>query len=192
MDFRSKCKRCSKGSHCCIFKNNLGFTFIGITDARNIKKIIKRNYDYFLDYTPLKKKTINALKNCNPSLEGALRLSQLDNDGRILRLKTKNDGRCIFLNDSGRCDVYSLRPKVCRIYPFWAIKLINSRIKIIEHDPLLDCPIIINAGNRQIDVEKILSKKQILEIKRVFKCIGKEDLFYKRKKAILQRFITKG
>ncbi|HLC65595.1 MAG TPA: YkgJ family cysteine cluster protein [Candidatus Nanoarchaeia archaeon] len=184
------CKKCRKD--CCIFKNNLGFTFIGITDARNIKKIIKRDYDYFLDYTPLKKKTINTLKNCDPSLEGALRFSQLDNDRRILRLKTKNDGRCIFLNDSGRCNVYSLRPKVCKIYPFWALRLINGRIKIIGHDPLTNCPIITTAGNGQADVDKILSNKQILEIKRVFKCIEKEDLFYKRKKAILQRFIAKG
>jgi Fe-S-cluster containining protein len=184
MDFRKRCKTCSKASHCCIFKSNLGFTFIGISDAKRIRSRIKKDYDYFLEFSPLKKRQVNALKNCDPSLEGALRLSELDKNNRILRLKTKEDGRCIFLNNRGVCDVYTLRPNVCRIYPFWGMRLISGRIKIIAHDESPNCPII---GRGHKEAEEILSKKQILELKGVFKCIEKEDIFYK--KATLQGII---
>jgi len=176
MDFMGKCTRC--GSDCCIFKDNLGFAFIGIGDARKIKKAIKWDYCYFLDFSPLKKKTVAALRTCDPSLEGALRFSQLDNKGRILRLKTRRGARCIFLNESNGCDIYSHRPNVCRIYPFWAIRLISNRIKVIEHDPLPICQIIAEAA----DAVKSLSRTEILKIKRVFKSIEKENSLYQKHK----------
>jgi hypothetical protein len=31
-------------------------------------------------------------------------------------LKNRN-GRCVFLDDAGRCTVYSIRPEGCRLYP---------------------------------------------------------------------------
>jgi hypothetical protein len=50
-----------------------------------------------------------------------------------------------------------------------------------------NCPIIKSAGGH---MEKILSKKQILELKGVFKCIEKEDSPYKKQKARLGELLT--
>ena len=162
--------------------NNLGFTFVSMAEARKIKKRINKGFDHFLDFSPLNKKTVSALKNCDPSLEGALRYSQLDAKGRILRLKTKKDSRCIFLNDKGKCDIYTLRPKVCKIYPFWAMRLINGKIKVIEHDPEPRCPVIAKAKVGQLDIERKLFKKQVLAIKKIFYKIEKESAAYKKAK----------
>jgi uncharacterized protein len=34
-------------------------------------------------------------------------------------LVEKPDGRCIFLGDDRRCEVYDVRPRQCRTFPFW-------------------------------------------------------------------------
>ena len=31
-----------------------------------------------------------------------------------------DDGRCVFLNDRGECNIYPVRPVQCRTYPFWS------------------------------------------------------------------------
>ena len=36
-----------------------------------------------------------------------------------LVLACGEDERCIFLDDGGRCRIYSVRPLQCRTYPFW-------------------------------------------------------------------------
>lgn len=36
-----------------------------------------------------------------------------------LVVQSRKDGRCIFLDDRGRCSVYPARPRQCRSYPFW-------------------------------------------------------------------------
>ncbi len=174
MYFESNCKKCRKDKHCCIFKNNSGFVFVGIQDARNIKRRIKKDYNYFLDYSPLPKKVIKRLKHGDPALEGKIRYSQLDKN-RLLRLKTKKEGRCVFLNRFGKCSVYRVRPNICRIFPFWAIKLNNGRIKVIEHDPYPKCSVI-----KSKDIEEILSKKEASAIKKIFKNIEKENDYYKK------------
>ncbi len=185
MYFETDCKKCKKNIHCCIFKNNSGFTFIGIKDAERIKKTIKKDYSYFLDYSPLPKKIISAIKKDESYLEGALRYSQIDKK-KILRLKTKKQGRCIFLNDKGKCDIYSIRPNICRIYPFWVIRLNNGKLKVIEHDINSGCSVIKSLNKKHTDLEKTLSKKEIKDIKKVVKDIEKENLFYKKN---IKRFI---
>lgn len=168
--FESFCKRCRKNAHCCIFKGKSEFAFVSAKDAKKIKRAIKKEYDYFLDYSPFPKKIINELKNEDPTLEGALRLSQLK-DNRILRLKSKKDRRCIFLNDYEKCDIYQIRPNICRIYPFWAIKLNNKKIKIIPHNTPSECNFIKSLGE---DIEKNLPQKEIRAIKAIFRDIQKE------------------
>jgi Fe-S-cluster containining protein len=173
MDFTQACRKCSRSSHCCIFKDNLGFTFLSLSEAKSIKNRTKSDFDYFLDYSPLSKRAKSALRHCDPALEGALRYSQLDKKGRILRLRTKKDGRCIFLTDTGKCEIYSIRPRVCKIYPFWAMRLTSGKIKIILHDPEPKCQVIVK--NKDAELEKALSQKEINEIKNIFKCIEKEN-----------------
>ena len=173
MYFEGNCKECRKDRHCCIFKNNSGFAFVGIQDARNIKGRIKKDYSYFLDYSPLSKKVINLLRYEDPALEGKIRYSQLDK-GSLLRLRAKKDGRCIFLNDYGKCEIYSIRPNVCKIFPFWAMKLTNGRIEVIEHDAYPKCSIVTK------DIKENLSRKKILTIKKIFRKIEKENDYYKK------------
>jgi Fe-S-cluster containining protein len=31
----------------------------------------------------------------------------------------QRDGRCVFLDESGACGIYPVRPMQCRTYPFW-------------------------------------------------------------------------
>ncbi len=169
MNLNKYCKACKKEVHCCIFKNNSGFTFVGIKDAKRIKDKTKKEYNEFLDYSPLPEKLIAELKCDDPSLEGALRHSQLNNK-RLLRLKIKKDGRCIFLDDSGKCQIYIIRPNVCKIFPFWAMRLENKKIKVIEHDVYPKCPL----------VKKALLNKQKSLIKKIFRDIEKEDIYYKK------------
>ncbi|MDP2749319.1 MAG: YkgJ family cysteine cluster protein [Nanoarchaeota archaeon] len=184
--FENNCKKCQKDAHCCIFKKNVGFTFVGIKDAKRIKQLIKKDYDYFLDYSPVSKEIVVCLKNCDPALEGALRYSQLDKHNNILRLKTKKDGRCIFLDKQNHCDIYSIRPNICRIYPFWAVELIDGKIKVIPHDIQSKCGVIKSLVKRQNneqkekEIDEILSREEKSEIKKIFKQIKMEDLFYKK------------
>ena len=176
MNFKKHCKTCPPRKHCCIFKENTGFTFVSLSNAKDIKKKIKKDYSFFLDYSPLSKKTINLLKEEDPALEGYLRHSLLDKRGRLLRLKTKKKGRCIFLNDDKKCEIYSIRPNICKIYPLWAMRLTDNSIKVITHDSEPRCPILesINTEN----IEEVLSKKEINLTKKIFKLIEKEAIDY--------------
>ncbi|MBU0757972.1 MAG: YkgJ family cysteine cluster protein [Nanoarchaeota archaeon] len=172
MDYKRLCQNCPPEKHCCIFMNNPGFTFVSQSDAKSIKKKTKKEYSYFLDFSPLPKKTVYLLKKDDPSLEGFLRYTMLDKEGRLLRLKTKKDGRCIFLDDNKECEIYDIRPNVCRIYPFWAIRLIDGNLKIIRHDPEPRCPIIDDIGSN--DPDEVLSEEELQSIKEIFAEIEKE------------------
>lgn len=180
MDFENNCKKCPENAHCCIFKKNVGFTFVGIKDAERIRKRIKKEYRSFLDYSPIQKKIVDYLKHDYPALEGRLRYSQLDKNNRILRLKTKKGGRCIFLNKQDRCDIYKIKPNICRIFPFWAIKLIDGKIKIITHDVKPKCKVIRQLAQRQKDIDNSLSVKERDELKKIFRDIKEEDKLYKK------------
>ena len=176
------CITCKKSDHCCIFKKD-GFCFVGLKNAEQIKKKIKKDYSFFLDYSSLPKKLINELKKDDPALEGALRYKQLDK-GKILRLKTQKDGRCIFLNAQGKCEVYDIRPHICKIYPSWAMKLTNGTIKVIAHDPDFSC----NFLKQTEDIELSLSQSEIAKIKKIFKNIQTEDNYYKKH---IKKFVKK-
>ncbi len=176
MHFERFCKVCPESVHCCIFKGKKGFAFLTQKDAERIKKNTKKEFDEFMDYSPLNKKMIEALKNDDPLLEGGLRYSQLDKKKRILRLRTKKNGRCIFLADNGKCSIYDIRPSICRIYPFWGIRLMSGKIKIIEHDINPKCGIIKSLKKKDKKVDEALSKDELIEAKGFFKNIEKESL----------------
>lgn len=174
MNFEKLCSTCPKEVHCCRFKDNLGFTFLTFEDAQKIRKYSKKEFSYFLDFSPLPKKIVLALKSGDPSLEGVLRYSQLDSKKQLLRLKHKSNGDCIFLNSKGLCEIYSVRPNVCRIFPFWAVKLISGKIKVIPHDGEPECQIVCSMLKKNEDVELSLAKNEIIEIKKTFTNIRNE------------------
>ncbi len=159
-----KCLECNEKNHCCI----QGFAFVGINDAKKIMKFTGKNYSEFLDFSKLSKKVIKSLKNDDPALEGALRYSILADD-KILRIKKKK-GKCYFLKN-GKCEIYEVRPKICKIYPYWCVKLINGKIKVIEHDSYSPC-IICNVDS--------ITKSKEKEIKKIFNEILKEIKSYKK------------
>ncbi len=179
MSFIKICSRCNKKVHCCIF-NDGGFVFASPKNARAIRQKIKKDYSYFLDYSPLPKNVVLDLKHSDPCLESSLRYSQLDSKSRILRLKTAKDGRCIFLGADGLCKIYSIRPNVCRIFPFWAMRLTSGRIKIIEHDLTHRCGAIESLAKEGCDIEESFSAKKKAELKKVFKNIEKEACSYRK------------
>jgi len=178
MKFKKHCKTCPPRKHCCIFKENTGFTFVSLSNAKDIKKRIKKDYSFFLDYSPLSKKTINLLKEGDRALEGYLRYSLLDKKGRLLRLKTEKNGRCIFLNDDKKCEVYDIRPNICKIYPLWAVRLTDNSIKVITHDPKPACLTLESINTENID--EVLSKKEINSTKIIFRLIEKEAIDYSK------------
>jgi len=182
-DFKNACKKCIREEQCCFFNDASEFAFVGIKDAQRIKRHTKKDYSYFLNYSPFTKKIIADLKSDDPFREGRLRYSQLDNK-RILRLKTKNK-RCVFLKKSGGCSIYSIRPNICRIFPFWAVRMVNGTYKVITHGDGV-CIAIESILRQRKDVEKIISPKEISEIKRIMKNIEKEDVFYRKN---IKRFV---
>lgn len=175
--YESHCKACPADVNCCIFEEGKGFTFVGINDAENIKKHTKLEFTDFLEYSALPKKTVDSMKDDDPCLEGSLRYSQLDKKDRILRLKTKKGGRCIFLDDVGRCGIYQARPNICRIYPFWAIRLNDGKIRVIEHDIEPKCGILASFDG---NIDKKVTDKENGKIIAVFKEIEKESDTYGR------------
>lgn len=179
MDIEKYCRTCKKGMHCCIFEKG-GFTFVSLKNAKEIKRRINKEYDCFLDYSALPAKEINKLKNCDPALEGRMRYTQLSRENRILRLKTKEGGRCIFLNGRGRCGIHSIRPNICRMFPFWGIRLTDGRIRIILQDIDHRCEAAMSLAGSHEEIEKALSKHEIITLKKVFREIEKEDHSYKK------------
>jgi Fe-S-cluster containining protein len=185
MDFENYCKRCRKEVHCCIFKKG-GFTFVSPKRAKEIQRKIKKEYNYFLDYSPLSKKMIGILKKSDPALEGRMRYSQLDRKNRILRLKTGQEGRCIFLGLNGKCEIYGLRPNICRIFPFWGIKLTDGRIKVIAHDIDSQCLAIKSLAKKNEGLEKALPRHEMIKIRKIFRDIEKEAGSYQKQ---IKRFV---
>ena len=91
------------------------------------------------------------------------------NNNRILRIK-KKDGKCFFL-ENGKCTIYKIRPKICRIYPYWCVKLINGRVKLIEHDSDTLCLV------RNLNT---ITKEEEIKIRKLFNEILKEAEYYKK------------
>jgi Fe-S-cluster containining protein len=184
MPTKMDCDNCKRNDHCCIFQDNSEFAFIGIKCAMKIKKNLSLDYMSFIEYTPVNNKIRNELKNDDPSGEGNLRYFQLDKKNRILKLKRKKDKTCIFLGKNKKCTIYDLRPNICRMYPYWAMKLLSGKIKIFEHDLDSNCNLILSRSNNQkipnTDCEKKLSKEELKNIKSTFKKIQKEHIYYKK------------
>lgn len=115
------CVNCKE--HCCIGEYG---TFATLHDIKRIAEFTGKNSEEFAKYDDI----------CDDH-EGQKELME-DKDhsyfeycdnGKILQLKSKDDGECIFLKDR-KCEVYPARPLICKIFPIGFRKR-ASRIKII-------------------------------------------------------------
>ncbi|MGE5533002.1 MAG: YkgJ family cysteine cluster protein [Bacillota bacterium] len=68
-------------------------------------------------------------------------------------IKKDEEGKCLFLKDN-RCTIYSLRPLICRFYPF-ELKFDQDK-KIYVFDFTLECP--------EIGRGKIITRKDFKEL----------------------------
>ena len=82
----------------------------------------------------------------------------------IYEMKKEKDGKCVFLKEN-RCSIYTLRPLICRFYPF-DLKL-DQKSHVYTFDFTLECP-SINHGEAQDEKdfsELFMLAKQKLERK---------------------------
>lgn len=63
------------------------------------------------------------------------------------------DGRCFFLDDDGRCTVYGIRPKGCRLYPL--------AMRLPSGTPVFDeeCPF---ANEFTVDPDEVLELRDLV------------------------------
>ena len=73
--------------------------------------------DYYVYLTAAESEAIRNRLQLSRSWFHRRYLGRLEAGERVLA--SGKDARCIFLDDSGQCRVYSVRPLQCRTYPFW-------------------------------------------------------------------------
>ncbi len=106
----------------------------------------------------------------------------LAQDGKVLQLKKKEDGSCIFFK-SGKCSIHSARPLTCRAYPFWYKKVelkglesenqpenqlgktqsIKEKIEITIDDNGRFCPIVIGSFEKDPVSRKMIVSKAMIK-----------------------------
>ena len=177
MDFAKFCATCPRDTHCCTFPHEAGMTFVGLEDAQSIAHATGLQYSEFLDFSPLSKEVVDILKEEDPLLEGGMRFQQLDQEHRLLRLQKNKNEDCIFFED-GKCGIYDVRPKVCRMYPFWGIRLLNKKVKIVSHDIEHTCPIVVSFD--ATDMESALAPSMVQKLISLFEDIEQEDKAYQK------------
>lgn len=168
MNTLNKCLLCSKKYHCCINPPSKGYVTVYIDEARKIKNKTGLNYNEFLTFKKLPEKLADESKADFKGTEARLRASIMINN-RILRLKTKKNNECVFLNKKKQCIIYRIRPTICRMYPFW-FKNEKGKIKIVIHSGCEYCGLIDNK----------LTKKQLNQLKRTAKKIEKQTEHYNK------------
>jgi len=158
----NKCLQCKAKYHCC--KN--GFAFVGIEDAKQIKETTGKEYTEFLDYSELSPDVLQIVQSGDPVHESSLR-NYLLKDNKILRLQ-KRGRNCVFLKE-GKCSIYTIRPKICQMYPHWCMRLLDGTLKVIDHDDNY-CLVRNSTTLRTEDEEKLF---------KLFRDILDEGQYYK-------------
>ena len=79
--------------------------------------------DYYVYLSNEESERIRASLQLSPAWFRRRYLQRLDNGEQVLA--SGRNERCIFLDSSGKCRVYAVRPVQCRTYPFWP-ELVNS------------------------------------------------------------------
>lgn len=145
----SFCLECSKsGLDCCREAHS---KFLTLKDAQRIAEYLGEDINTFARYTPLKdedrEEYIYIHKHRSYYYDVTTR------DDRLLQLKDKSDGSCMYQEADGRCAIYAARPMICRTYPFW----LSENGDVIFDWCSSDCPIICAVtGNDEPDnMEKL-------------------------------------
>lgn len=178
MNFEKSCSICwnHKDLFCCYYgDDNDGFITVGIKSAIEIKDKTGREYSDFLVFSKLPDSMIEECMNDADGSEGKLR-SEMFIDGKMLRLRTKPDHTCIFLDENHKCSIYKFRPLICRIYPFWYSKNAREVFGIVKHEvssgPNVCFFLKFNPNINQIQ------KNEISELKSVAEMIEEEKEHY--------------
>lgn len=120
------CLKCKE--HCCIGEYG---TFVTLGDIKRISKFTKLTPDKFAKYDDI----------CSDPEEQKELMKEHDHSyfeytdkGRVPQLKSNKKGECIFFKDK-KCEIYSVRPLICRIFPIGFRKEKDgTRIFIEEED----------------------------------------------------------
>ena len=129
---RFTCTRCA--SLCC----RLGGPIITKKEAQSIENTGLPVADFLV---PLKSGV-----NCSSSVFGCL--------------KSRNDGSCVFLErnktkNSNSCNIYSVRPALCRLYPFTFEKVDSDKV-VLKINPC--CLGLNSSGGELVTKQYILDK----------------------------------
>lgn len=162
-----ECLVCCKKYHCCINPSNKGYTAVFIDEAEKIQKKTGMKYNEFLTFSKIPGKLAKASKSDFKGSEARLRADMMVND-KILRLKTKKNNECVFLKN-GKCVIYTIRPTICRIYPYW-FRNKKGKIKIEVHAGCEYCGML----------EYGVTDNQLKQLIKTAKKIEKQTLYYKK------------
>lgn len=146
---------------------------ITLSDAERISKATSKDFEEFL-----------VLEKAGTRFDSVLLSSQITN-GLRLRLRLKENGNCVFLSPGEGCTIKSVRPSICKLFPFFpneegGVSLLFDKSCLASHQ----------AGK---DVDEVLSllgqsREELLKEVEVFKkSVEDHD---KKMKSILTSFTS--
>ena len=159
------CLECSKEEKDCCREAHA--KFVTLKDARRIAEFLHEDINSFIVYGGLRKEDkeeyIYIHRHQNYYYDLTLR------NGKLLLLKDKSDGSCIFQEKDGRCRIYAARLLICRTYPFWY----SDDKEVVFDGCSSDCPIVcaVTGNDDPEDVTK-LSDSEGSRLKLALEYIG--------------------
>ncbi|MFA5406287.1 MAG: YkgJ family cysteine cluster protein [Candidatus Nanoarchaeia archaeon] len=174
------CLDCKQKNHCCINLPSEGYVTINLDEAKMIKDKTGLDYSDFLTFTKLPEELVIASRDDYAGTEARFRSGMMLN-GRILRLKIKDNNECVFF-EKGKCGIYHIRPTICQMYPYWFKKTRQGVIELIVHQGCDYCKLI-----DEIHQQDKLTLKQKNELIITAKKIIKQKEYYKKH---IKEFIT--
>ena len=85
---------------------------ITLSDVKQISDFIGKSFDHFVDID-----TVSDYAQVNFDSLSPLIKAQIV-DGHRIKLKVRENGQCIFLDPGEGCTIKSVRPSVCKLFPF--------------------------------------------------------------------------
>lgn len=100
--------------------------FCTIADVERIKEGTGLEYNEFCSFDTIPKKELDYYKPMSD-----FHMYHFLSDGKLLQLKKKENGDCIFLKEDGSCGNHKYRPTICAFFPLWFVeKDDNYELKI--------------------------------------------------------------
>ena len=132
------CFSCPSSSFCCSYPDpKEGFVSLGLNEAKKIREHTGKQIEEFAEFRAVDPELLEDFKQNDPEIYETLI------DGKVLALKLKKNGDCIFLGKNKLCTIYSARPLICRLYPFWYERDEKGEMVITKMDDSTD----ENGGN---------------------------------------------